>query len=273
MREPENSLSATLRSLRKAAGLSGAAAAKRAGLTQSKVSRTETGAFMPTVQQVEALCLAYDAPASVRRRLVRMAHELSETRISAQVELERGGWLLQERIGRVEESAERIRSVGALMIQGLLQTESYMRALFGDSLAAEDLDRTVAARVSRQQLLDTDRHFTFVLAEGAVRWNMGGSAVMIAQLDRIIEESRRDNIDIGVVPWTTPVFVPLLHSFEIYDSRAVLFGTQTATALVTDATEVGSYENHWAELDSYVSFGDEAREIIARARQDYMTLS
>lgn len=273
MREPTNKLSATLRRLRKDADLSGTEAARRAGLSQSKVSRTETGAFMPTPEQVEALCRAYKAPAKVRRELVGMARELREDRMSARVVLERGGWYLQERIGRIEEIAGRIRNVVPAYVPGLLQTRDYVRALFGRSLSADDLDRTVEARMSRQHLLDTEREFIFVLAEGALRWNMGGAAVMVNQLARLVEESHRENVHLGVIAWTTPATVPLQHTFTIYDSRAVLFGTQSASALITDQREVAEYESHWAELESFVSYGDEARAVIERIAADYRSIT
>ncbi|KAA2248689.1 helix-turn-helix domain-containing protein [Solihabitans fulvus] len=269
MKEPTNKLSATLRQMRKAAGLSGAEAARRAGLSQPKVSRTETGAFMPTPEQVEALLRAYKAPTAVRRELVQMARELREERISARVVLERGGWWLQERIGRIEEVAGRIRCLAPTGVPGLLQTGPYTRALFGESLPPDDLERTVEARMTRGRLLDTDREFEFVITEGALRWNMGGAEVMAEQLDALVAASRRENVLLGVVPWTTPVTVPLLHAFDLYDSRAVMFGTQTATALITDPREVEDYESHWAELEPFVSFGDQARAAIDRIAAEY----
>jgi transcriptional regulator with XRE-family HTH domain len=273
MKEPTNKLSATLRQLRKAAGLSGVEAARLAGLSQSKVSRTETGAFMPTPQQVEALCKAVKAPAAVRRELVQMARELREERISARLVLQRGGWWLQERIGRIEEIAGRIRCLAPTGMPGLLQTRRYTRALFGESLPPDELDRTVEARIARQRLLDTDREFVFVITEGAMRWNMGGAEVMVEQLEKLIEESHRENVLLGVVPWTTPVTVPVLHAFDLYDSRAVMFGTQTATALLTDSEEVEDFESHWLELEPFVTFGDEARPVLERIAADYRSIT
>jgi len=68
---------------------------------------------------------------------------------------------------------------------------------------------------------------------------------MVEQLDRLIRESRRPNVRLGIIEWTTAATVPALHGFTIYDSRAVLLETLTATAIVTDGREVSDYENHW----------------------------
>jgi transcriptional regulator with XRE-family HTH domain len=284
MKKPTNKLSATLRELRQQAGFSQSEAAQKSGLSQSKVSRTETGEYAPAPDHVRALCRVYKAPADVRRELTRMASELREDRISARLVLERGGWSLQERIGRIEEIAGRIRDIAPTVITGLLQTRKYTRSLFGDSLPPDDLERTIEARMDRQRLLDTNRTFEFVLTEGALRWNMGGAAIMAAQIDHLIEVSHRENVRLGVVPWTTVVTLPLLHAVSIYDSRAVLFGTIDATALITDPAVVKTYEDHWNELvgtdepherrdSDFVSYDDEARAELARIAADYRRLT
>lgn len=264
MRKSTNRLSKTLRQLRKEAGLSGTDAAKQAGLSQSKVSRTEVGTFMPTPEQVEALCRVYQASSEQRRELVGMARELSEDKVSSRVVFERGGWLLQERIARIEQLAGRIRNVcPSGVMPGLLQSEDYASALFGESMSTQDRDRTVAARLARQNLFDSDREFAFVLTEGPLRYNIGGAAVMDALLNHVIEVSRRDNVHVGVIPSTTAVTVPILHPFDLYDQRAVLVGTQTATALLTNQRDVAEYEEHWNELEKFVTWGNDARDIIA----------
>jgi transcriptional regulator with XRE-family HTH domain len=268
-----NPLSATLRHLRTQAGLSGAEAARRAGLSQSKVSRAENGKFLPTEDDVEALCRVYQAAPDARRELLEMTRELRESSTSARVVLQRGGWWMQQRIGKLEAAASGIREFAPALVLGLLQTESYIDALLGESLAGEDRRRMISSRIERQRILDTDREFAFVMGEGALRWNMGGATVMVEQLDRLVRESRRPNVRLGIIEWTTPATVPALHGFTIYDSRAVLLGTQTATAIVTDQRDVQDYEDHWAELEPIVSYNDAARAAIERVAADYRSIT
>lgn len=217
-----NPLSTMLRQLRTQAGLSGAEAAPRAGLSQSKVSRAETGTFLPTEDDVKALCRVYRASPDAQRQLLDMTRELRASSTSTRVVLQRGGWWMQQRIGKLEMAASRIRDFAPALVVGLLQTESYIDALLGEWLAGENRQRMISARIERQRILDTDREFVLVMAEGALRWNMGGAAVMVEQLDRVIHESRRPNVRLGIIEWTTPTTVPALHGFTIYDSRAVL---------------------------------------------------
>jgi transcriptional regulator with XRE-family HTH domain len=268
----QDHLSTELRRLRKAAGLSGTEAARLTGLSQSKVSRVETGAFMPTEDQVVALCHAYRASASVRRALVTITRDLREEASSARVVLQRGAWRMQQRIGKIEAASARIRSFQPTIVFGLLQTRDYITALFGDSLSDGERDRTIEARLERQRILDSNREFHFVLTEGALRWNMGGAPTMAAQLDHLIDLSRHGPVRLGVIPWTTPVSVAVLHGFDIYDSRAVLLGTQTATALVTDEREVADYEQNFAEVQRYATYDDVACSHLARIAADYRAL-
>ncbi|MGH3755522.1 MAG: helix-turn-helix domain-containing protein [Pseudonocardiaceae bacterium] len=97
-------LAATLRRLRRDAGLSGIEAARRAGLSQPTVSRLETGRRAPTVKEVTALCKAYRAPAEVRAALQATARDLQEGITSARIVLQRP-CEMQERIGRIEQSS------------------------------------------------------------------------------------------------------------------------------------------------------------------------
>ncbi|MGH3930772.1 MAG: helix-turn-helix domain-containing protein [Pseudonocardiaceae bacterium] len=268
-----NPLSAMLRQLRTQASLSGAEAARRAGLSQSKISRAETGSFLPSEDDVKALCRVYRAPPDTRRELLGMTRELRESTTSARVVLQRGGWWMQQRIGKMETAAFRIRNFAPAAVIGLLQTEPYIDALLGEWISGEDRRRMISSRLERQRILDTDREFILVMAEGALRWNMGGAAVMVEQLDHLVRESRRPNVRLGIIEWTTPATVPALHGFTIYDSRSVLLGTQTATAIITDRQDVRNYEEHWAELEPIISYDDAARAAIERVATDYRSIA
>lgn len=267
-----NPLSQELRDLRGKARLSGAEAARRAGITQSKVSRAETGAFLPSEDDVRQLCRVYGAEPEVQHRLLEMTRDLREESTSARVILQRGGAWMQQRIGKLEAAASRIRTFTPAAVHGLVQTRDYASALFGDSMPPDDIARTVSARLDRQHVLTSGRTFEFLMAEGSLRWNMGGAHVMAGQLDHLIGVSRLANVRVGVIPWTTPANVPALHGFTIYDSRAVLLGTQTATAIMTSRRDVIDYEAHWDELTPLAAWGDAARSVLAQAAGAYREL-
>jgi transcriptional regulator with XRE-family HTH domain len=268
-------LSTTLRDLRRRAGLSGMDAAGQAGLSQPRISRIETGRFVPTEAEIRSLCRLYQAPADVRRELLQVVDDLRSETAAARVVLQRGAWRLQQRLGRIEAAAARLRAYQPAVVLGLLQTADYARAVFADGgdITGEALDQAVAERAARAAVLDSDRDFTLIMAEGALRWQAGGPRLMAAQLDHIAEVTHRANVRIGVIPWIRPVQVFPLHGFHIYDQRAAIVGTRTATAFITDPRDVSDYEKLFAELEALASFDDDARRVISRIAGDYRDLA
>lgn len=273
MKPPTNPVSEQLRYLRKRAGMTGAEAAKRAGMSPAKISRVETGAFMPTPQQVDKICRVYQAPTDVRQELVQTMRELREATHSARVTLQRGGWRMQERIGRIEAAASVVRSYSSDTVIGLVQAEPYIRAMLRPFLEGDDFERTVAARLDRQALLGSERTFHLIMAEGALRWNVGGPKVMVEQLMHLVDVSRRANMRLGVIPWTTETHLPGVHAFHVHGSHAVLVGTMTATAIMTNSRDVSEYTTWFDRLEAVASFDDEARTVIERIAEDYRSIT
>lgn len=263
-------LSAELVRLREQAGLSGRTAAAKAGLSQSRLSRIERGAFMPTVDEVHQLCRLYRAPADIRRKLVGIAEDLRDESASARVVLQRGAWRMQQRIGRIEQASARIRSFQPAFVAGLLQTPEYMRGAVG----RHEPDEAPQARIARQEILSSDRQITFVMTEGALRLNVGGPDVMIPQLEHLADLAASARHRVGIIPTSVAVPAPQLpmHAFHLYDSRAVIVATLTATAIITDRRDVADYEKAFDEWERLAVFGDAARGVIDRIAEDFRSL-
>lgn len=265
-------LAATLRRLRQFAGLSGIEAARRAGLSQPTVSRVETGRRAPTVKEVTALCKAYRAPAELCAALQATARDLQEGTTSARIVLQRPRQM-QERIGRIEQSCALIRGFQPAMVIGLAQTLDYARAMMSGRVSGETLEQLTESRGERQAILDTDRHFTLLHAEGALRWHIGSPTIMAAQLDQLAKLTRRPNLRLGLIPWDRPLTMQARHAFHLYDTHTVIVGTESGTAFITDPVEVATYDRRFAELESVAVFGDEAREVFARIAGEYRGLT
>jgi transcriptional regulator with XRE-family HTH domain len=266
-----------LREARQSAGLSGTEAGRRAGMSQSKVSKIERGFLLPSVDDVTALCRAYQVPARERAALVRLATGLREE-LSARVILSRGAAEMQRRIGQLEASSTLIRGYQPALVDGLLQTEAYVRLIFdvpnSQPPNPEAVDEAVFARLERQRLLDDEtRRFVLIMTEGALRWHAGSSQLMAEQVDVISEAVRRPKVKLGIIPWTTPVRIFPVHGFSMYDDDAVVVGTKTATAFITGAADIATYAELFAALEGVAAFGDEAAEHLRRIAADYRKIS
>ena len=269
-------LTHTLRELRAKTGLSGSRAAREAGISQSRISRIESGVFLPTEDEVTKLAELYRAPATVRRRLVRAVQDLRADEAPARVVMQRGAWRLQRRIANIEENAADISSFSATIVPGLLQTADYARAVFADGgdLSPAQQDRAVAERVARSAIIEAgQRDITAIMAEGALRWQAGNADIMTEQLQRLARIATAGRVRVGVIPRTQPFNVSALHGFSMYDRRVVVIGTRSATAFITDPKDVDDYRKLFDELAAVASFGEAAASIISAIADEYRRLS
>lgn len=265
-------LSATLRDLREATGLSGVRAAAAAGLSQSRLSRIESGRFTPTTDEITRLSRIYNAPAATRRQLLATRAALRPGQSSARVVVSRGGWKMQHRIGLAERNATEISEFQPVLILGLLQTADYARLVMGDGgwITGDDLDRAVAERMKRADVLDSGRRFIMVMPEGALRWQAGSPQIMTEQLAHITDVIRsRPNVRVGIIPQSRAVDVFPTHGFEMYDRRLVSFGVRTGTTFINDAADVAEYAKTFAGLEALASFGEDAVAIIGDIARSY----
>lgn len=268
-------LAAQLRELREAAGLGGIEAGRQAGISQSKISKLERRALRPAPDDVRTLCEVYNASVQQREELVRLAEELRADMIEPpRVILSRGAHYMQQRIRRLEESATLLRSYQPCMVIGLVQTLAYARLVFGASISpGPEVDQAVAARQERQVTLrDRVPHAVLIMTEGALRWQAGSPQVMIEQIEAIIAAAELPNVDLGIIPFSAPAVIFPRHGFHLYDSDAVIVGTETGTATITDGDDVANYERMFGQLQDIALMGPDAMPTLERIAADYRAL-
>src|SRR4051812_21483343 len=197
-------LAAELRRLRELAGVSGRDLARRIDISQSKVSRIESGVTTPALPAVVAWAEAVGADAETRARLTAMT-EAAFAEVQAWRSVLHSFGQLQDQIEQREALAQRIRVFQPSLIPGLLQTAEYARRVFGlfhVPYEDGDLAKAVAGRLDRQlAIYDEDREFAFLITEGALRWRPGPPRVLRAQLDRLGSLMTLDNVSIALVPF------------------------------------------------------------------------
>lgn len=264
-------LSRTLRRLRQAATLSGVEAGKAAGFSQAKISRLENGVNVPTPKDVATLAKVYRAPDDVRQRLVVLAEDMRAG--FRRVVLNRGGSEFQDRIARIEQASEHVRTFSPTVVPGLMQTADYARAIFSSgALSPAEIEAAVAGRLARQRLLRADGHrFTLLTTAGALGWCAGSPAVMAAQADHLAAP-QPPNVRVGVIPWGARATVFPMHTWDIYDRRGVIIGLVSATALLTNPQDVTAYDTMFRDLEEMAVFGDGARAVFERIAEQYRSM-
>ena len=105
----------------------------------------------------------------------------------------------------LEQAARLIRSYDVQVVSGLLQTPDYARAVFSlpGGSPGDRAERQLAVRMRRQEILHRadPPHLWAVIDEAVLRRPVGGSAVMRAQVEHLLEISRLRHVNIQVLPF------------------------------------------------------------------------
>jgi transcriptional regulator with XRE-family HTH domain len=278
-RDELDELSRLFLDLRERAGLSQPDAALRAGITQSKLSRAETGRGVPAIATARRLAQIYKANADERRKLIDLVTVMKPARLDSRLIMQRGRNLrFQARIAEIERSCAVVRSYQPHMILGAVQTPAYALAVFtahnsrpSRTANADRPEDLAAVRAERFRRLTAEQHrmWKLVMTEAALNWHVRSPELMVEQMGFLIDASRLPNVRLGIIPSRAPARVFAPHGFDMYDSRGVCIGTKTATALTTDAGDIADYEALFGELEQMAVHDDEARTLIARVATDY----
>jgi transcriptional regulator with XRE-family HTH domain len=262
------SLGAELRRLREEAGLTGVEMASKAGMSQSKVSKLETGFQLPDADDVEALGKAARVPARALASLVAEAQRLRlhyQTWLRAQPQ---GLAVGQHAYGLVEREAWSVMELATMVIPGLLQTPGYARDILAlVAYQSDDLEAALAERLRRQTVLDDARRtFRFLLLEGTLYYRYSSARIMDQQLAQLEALSRWDNVEIGILPSTRALVRIPQHSFTVFDRALTLIETVSGPLSIVDASDVAEYvdlaERLWVQAVS-----DDAAVAMIRSAQ------
>jgi len=275
-------LAVELRQLRDLAGISGRELALRIGISQSKVSRIESGTATPSLPDVEKWAEAVGAPLDKRELLITLT-KAAFTEVHTWRTALHGRTHLQDDLQELERSALRVSVYQPTVVPGLLQTAEYARrvfSMFQPAYAESDIPAVLAGRLDRQlALYEENRTFDFLITEAALRWRPGPVRLLLAQMDRIASVSTLDNVSIGLIPHAVQAVTSIPHGFVILDSgnderddetddeTFVLVETVHAN-LTIKGEHVTLYQNQWSLLWQTAIFNDEARAFLAELSDD-----
>lgn len=198
-------LGSQLRRMRETAGVTPDEAGWQIRASRSKISRLENGRVSFKIRDIVDLLTLYGVA--------------NEVTTEAMLDLARRanapGWWAKygdilpdwfEVYLGLEAAAAVIRSFELQFVHGLFQTPEYARAVAQlglKSASADEIERRVAVRMKRQELLaDKDpARVWFVMDEAVLRRPVGGRAVMRAQLRRLYEVAALPQVTVQVLPF------------------------------------------------------------------------
>lgn len=190
---------------RKESGVPQTEAAKAIGVSPGMVGHYEVGRYAAAPEQIARLLKLYRAPRHDIERLSMLAGRADQ-----------GSWLarwndvipdwLTTYVG-LEGLASHVVTYTPLVLPALVQTKEYSAGVTSPSarVRPDQQERLVGLRMERQQRLTEDRplHLTAMIEESIMDRPIGGDnakAVMRDQLAHLIELSKRDNVEIRILP-------------------------------------------------------------------------
>ncbi|WP_443078800.1 helix-turn-helix domain-containing protein [Streptomyces sp. NBC_01497] len=179
----------------------------------------------------------------------------------------------------LEDEASLIRAYEPHYVPGLLQTEEYARGVLGAGMPrnAEVLERRVALRVKRQQLLTkADAPMLWILMEEAVLSRpVGDTGVMDGQLDRLIEATTLPNVTLQLLPFSIGphlgAFGPFhLFRFDVVELPDIVYTENLTGAVYLDRRpDSSAYLEVLDNLSARARSVRESRDELRRIRADY----
>jgi transcriptional regulator with XRE-family HTH domain len=267
-------LAEELKRVRAISGLSGRDLAQRIDISQSKVSRIESGSAVPSLPEVRAWAGAAQVSDDVRDLLYALTEATHTNVLRWRAELP-GRPHLHDQLEETERAARKLSIFQPSVVPGLLQTAGYSRRVFEmfeeRPYAPEELAAAIAARLERQLLLfDDSRTFEFLITEGALRWRPGPLPLLIAQLDRVSTLSTLDNVEVGLLTQGSEALVPYSHAFTIFEPASterdefVNVEMVHGNLQVLVGADVAAYRRRWEALSRTAIFGAQARDFLRR---------
>jgi hypothetical protein len=178
----------------------------------------------------------------------------------------------------VEQRAVDIREYEPHLMPGLLQTESYMRAVVRAGrpvLSPDDIERAVALRMTRQQILaqedepPLDREhgpqLWVIMDESVLHRTVGDPEIMREQRDHLASMAARPNITIQVMPYSRGATCAFGRAFTILVSKSdpvIYLEDVTSARYIRDRDEVGKYMVTFDHLRATALDEDESVNLI-----------
>ncbi|TDD61119.1 XRE family transcriptional regulator [Actinomadura darangshiensis] len=247
------------------AELTKTALAETLGYTPQWISQVESAKSVPSKEFAENLDTFFKTNGLFRR----LQKRIIDTR--HQAILPPGFAAYQER----EVEASQVRNFELTLIYGLLQTESYMRAVIGHGLDPDTAERLVAERLQRQEVLTRENaaHAWFTLDESALRRDIGGPEIMREQLAHLLSLGERSNISIDIVPQIGKYYPGLTGGFTILsfsNAPDVVYGEIAGQGmLIQEPQIVSKFAVRYNSLRGDALRIEESRTLITEVMEGY----
>ena len=248
-----------VRTLRRNAGITGVELARLVGVSQSRISRIETGHLVPQANEVDRVADALEVDAKTRTQLHDQARAARSTMRSWRALHAEGIAKHQGDIARMEQTAAKLRLFQPNLVPGLMQTAEYARHAMELATDSQDIGLALARRIARQSMLyERGKSFDFLITEGALRWRIVPTDIHVGQLNHLASLATLKNVSVGVIPWHAPVAALQNTMFCLLDDRMAYVELLGGEVVTEDRQDIEQYAATFAALGDAAVTGENA---------------
>lgn len=263
MRHHTSRAGSLIRELRKQRRLTGGELGKKVGISQSKISKLESGYYSRLNTEEINSIFAVLRPSKKQQLEIQAALENTLSELKAH-RITPPQW---RNTSQLEKDARVVRMFMVSLLPAFLQTIEYRKAFLAlYNFSAEELVADRRNVLNRQDLLwARDRTFHFILYEACLYACPGSRDTQLAQLDRIERLVGLENVKIGIVPFKPGLPAMPYENFVLYDTHQLIIEAVSFEIVSKDLTPIQDHIKTFTALDKRALYGGEAREIIREA--------
>ncbi|TLS42504.1 helix-turn-helix domain-containing protein [Streptomyces montanus] len=264
--------------LRERAGLKREEAARILRVTAATVRRMETAEVALKIPYLQLLLKSYGVSDGEAEAFVTLAEEANQPGWWQRFHDILPGWFSM--YVSLEGAATLIRAYEPHFVPGLMQTQEYARGVMESGALGqtrpEDIERHVALRMQRQQLLtreDAPRLWV-VMDETALRRPVGGPEVMRAQIDKLLETTKLPNVTLQIAPFSSGphagTYGPfVLFRFAMPELPDMVYSEYLTGAVYLDArAEVATHLEVMDRMAAHAATAHRTKEILTDLRKE-----
>ena len=256
----------TIRELRKKRGITGEEMGRRAGLSQSKISKIETGYYTRLQYgEIKKILNILGASHTITQQILRVVDDAAHNADSKVWFYE---YNYSHASGELEQRANLIRIYTANGIPALLQTTAYRTAsLQRKGILGDELNDYLKRTVERQDLLwNEKRVFHLILPQAALYTLEAPKRVHVAQLDRLERViSGMLSVKLGVIPVEAGTVLIEHSSFALYDEHTLIQALARYEITTQDQQEIECHSDVFTALERLAFYDDDAIALIRKA--------
>ncbi|MGY5008954.1 helix-turn-helix domain-containing protein [Streptomyces sp. 900105755] len=163
------------------------------------------------------------------------------------------------------------------LVPGLLQPETYVRAVYENALPPPtdgEVEAQVVGRMERQQLLRNrpNTAFSFIVEESVLLRELGGPDVTRSVLDQMLEYAGLRNVDLQIMPLRRKQHASLAGPLQLVETpegrRFAYVEGHMSGWLITELKDVTALHQRYARLRSQALTPEDSARLLERLRGD-----